>query len=196
MFTGLVQAVGIVTELEEYVLTVDAPESWRQEDRLAVGESIGVNGCCLTTLREGELVFELSPETFARTAFESISKGSVVNLERAMRASDRFGGHIVQGHVDTVGKLLAASEKDGFWVYHFQLDPEFDRYLIDKGSIALDGISLTIVEPDQGQFSVWLIPHTMECTNMRALHPGDEVNVEFDVLAKHVEKLLAAKSGE
>ena len=134
--------------------------------------------------------FDLSPETFQRTTFRQVREGMPVNLERAMRPVDRFGGHIVQGHVDTVGELRTVLADGDFTVFRFQCGEVFDRYLIDKGSIAVNGVSLTVVNPISGEFDVWVVPHTLSQTNLGSLVPGDPVNLEFDVLAKHVEKLL------
>jgi riboflavin synthase len=188
MFTGLIQAVGAIRRLEETYLAIDG-NLGSCGDPIASGESISVNGCCLTAVLPGVLEFELSPETSTRTAFHRLETGSPVNLERAMRAADRFGGHIVQGHVDTVGEVVAVLQDGDFTVLRFRAPAEFDRYLIDKGSIAVDGISLTVVNPVEGEFDVWAIPHTVSHTNLRAAVPGQKVNLEFDMVAKYLEKL-------
>lgn len=191
MFTGIVQGAGRVIEFTGPKLRVELPEEMRSEP-FSMGESIAVNGCCLTVVRQDpDLEFDLSEETIRRTSFRSLDPGSRVNLERAMRASDRFGGHIVQGHVDTVGEFIECEPTDQAHRVRFRVPREYDRFLIDKGSIAIDGISLTIVEPMAGAFDVWIIPHTMAVTNLGEKKPGDPVNIEFDVIAKHVEKLLA-----
>ncbi len=192
MFTGLIEAVGSVRSLTNGRLTLDLPESHWPNDPLLLGESVAVNGCCLTVVAtENGVEFDLSEETIRRTTFGSISQGSLVNLERAMRLGDRLGGHIVQGHVDSTGSIVAITEQTDATIIRFQLEAEYERYLIDKGSIALDGISLTVVEPREGAFDVWVIPHTLAHTNLCQRKVGDRVNVEFDVLAKHVEKLLS-----
>lgn len=188
MFTGLIQTLGKVEAFASGRLAVSYDPSWVENDPVQEGESIAVNGCCLTALPVNQMVeFDLSPETLARTALARLVPGSPVNLERAMRPSDRFGGHIVQGHVDAVGEFLTSQPRDGHHEFRFRV-PE-DRYLIDKGSITLDGISLTVVEPSQGEFSVWVIPHTFENTTLRELKPGDPINVEYDMVAKYLEKL-------
>lgn len=188
MFTGLIQGVGKVVRLEHGVLEIEAPQSMVD---FVIGESVAVNGCCLTVVREKpHLVFELSPETLARTALMGVQE---VNLERAMRPMDRFGGHIVQGHVDGVGELLEIEPKGDHSRFRFRV--EHDAYLIDKGSIALDGISLTVVEPKNGEFDVWIIPHTLQHTNLRNRKPGDRIHVEYDVVAKHIEKLAQSARG-
>ena len=189
MFTGIIQAVGIVNLIEGSRLEVQADSAW-PDDLIKAGESVAINGCCLTALTDGSLAFDLSPETRLRTAFHHAEVGTKVNLERAMRPIDRFGGHIVQGHVDAVGEVVAVLQDGDFTVFRFRAPNEFDRYLIDKGSISVDGISLTVVNPVAGEFDVWVVPHTIEQTNLSDRRPGDLINLEFDVLAKHVEKLM------
>lgn len=191
MFTGIIQAVGIVNLIEGSRLEVQADSAW-PDDLIKAGESVAVNGCCLTALTDGSLDFDLSPETRLRTAFHHAEAGTKVNLERAMRPIDRFGGHIVQGHVDAVGEVVAVLQDGDFTVFRFRAPNEFDRYLIDKGSISVDGISLTVVNPVAGEFDVWVVPHTIEQTNLSERRPGDLVNLEFDVLAKHIEKLISS----
>lgn len=188
MFTGLVQAVGQVSSLDGLRLKVQASLS---DEPLALGESVAVNGCCLTVVEPGHLIFDLSEETLARTALGRLKTGSRVNIERAMRMGDRLGGHIVQGHVDGVGQVLAVEELAGSWRMTFRAPEGGGRYLIDKGSITLDGVSLTVVEPRGDEFDCHIIPHTWEHTALSSLEPRDSVNVEFDVLAKHVERLMA-----
>ena len=191
MFTGLVQAVGKVRFRDDSQLEVSTPASFAPEG-FDAGESIAVNGVCLTVVAtEGGILFDISEETWRRTALGRLEVGQFVNLERAMLPTTRFGGHVVQGHVDTVSTLVSAEEERFVW----RLDAAYDRYLIDKGSIALDGISLTVVSPevtDRGaEFETWIIPHTKAHTNLQDRRPGDPVNVEFDVLAKYVEKMIA-----
>lgn len=187
MFTGLVQAVGEVRLLEGFALQIEYP-GW--DTPLDLGESIAINGCCLTVVtdQDGVMHFDLSEETLARTNLGDQLPGARVNLERAMRPMDRFGGHIVQGHVDAVGRLVNIRQEEGSHVFRFQV-PE-DRYLIDKGSIALDGISLTVVRPMDGEFEVWVIPHTLRNTHLESLQAGARINVEYDIVAKYVERLV------
>ncbi len=195
MFTGIVQAVGQVSELSGSHIAILAGKCFDRED-LQIGESIAINGTCLTLVpgTGGEtLHFEVSPETFLRTALGDLKAGDPVNLERAMSVLGRFGGHIVQGHVDATGTLLSRRPEGGFEVLRFQAPAEYDRLLIDKGSIAVDGVSLTVVDPEDGAFDVWAIPHTLESTNLGSLSSGSRVNFEFDVLAKYVEKLVASR---
>jgi riboflavin synthase len=197
MFTGIVTGVGRVESLEDGVLLVRPPEAMSEGEPWKIGESVAVDGCCLTIAgHDGPLRFDLSPETIARTGFRRLRAGSLVNLERAMRLGDRFGGHIVQGHVDATGEIVSIRPEADSFCFTFRAPEGSARYLIDKGSITIDGISLTVVEPRGDLFDVWIIPHTMRETNLGAARPGDPVNIEFDVLAKHVEKLLAEGLGD
>jgi riboflavin synthase len=193
MFTGIVEGLGRVVSIGSGVLAVTPPPDMATEP-FREGESVAVNGCCLTVISKPDepLRFDLSPETLHRTALEDLSSGSVVNLERAMRVDGRFGGHVVQGHVDTTGQIVSITPIENAELYRFSAPPEYDRYLIDKGSITVDGISLTVVEPNDGVFDVWVIPHTLVVTNLGTLAAGARVNLEFDALAKYVEKMLVA----
>lgn len=187
MFTGLIQSLGVVREFSGGRLQIDG--TWPDDhEPIAVGESVAVNGCCLTTIEAGALVFELSPETLARTAFGKLAAGSVVNLERALRVGDRMGGHWVQGHVDGVGSLVAVLPHGDYVEFRFRIPADGDRYIIDKGSITIDGISLTVVTPVEGEFAVWVIPHTLEHTNLKSAQAGDAVNIEYDLVAKYLER--------
>ncbi len=197
MFTGIIESLGTVSELDSERLAV-GPGDPAWADDLKLGESIAVNGACLTAVEgstPASLVFEVSPETFARTSLGDLLLGSTVNLERAMRLNDRLGGHIVLGHVDATGVIVSRNDGEKFSEIKIQAPADHDRYLIDKGSISVDGISLTVVEPKDGLFSVWIIPTTMTHTNLKDRKVGDRVNLEFDVIAKHVEKLLVARPG-
>lgn len=187
MFTGIIEATGRVLALTGARLVIAAPFA----HAVAVGESVAVNGCCLTAIAMGpDLAFDLSAETLTRTALGSLSTGDAVNLERAMRADGRFGGHIVQGHVDATGEVISAAPVEGATVVRFRVPAGFQRYLIDKGSIAVDGVALTVVSPTGPEFDAWIIPHTLTETNLGDRRPGDRVNLEFDVLAKYVERLM------
>ena len=196
MFTGIIQAVGHVTSFSDGVLTLSAPADFAP-DGYKLGESIAVNGCCLTVIvSDAGIKFELSPETIARTAFRDIKLDSQVNLERAMQVNDRFGGHIVQGHVDATGTIVSITPSGNSTVFRFQAPTNYDRYMIDKGSITVDGISLTVVMPYEGCFDVWIIPHTLAETNLGQKQIGDRVNLEFDVIARYVEKMMGVKSSD
>jgi riboflavin synthase len=193
MFTGIVETVGIVTSIEAAGdLTCLAVEAASIVDGIAIGDSVAVNGGCLTVvaLNGACLSFEAVRETLERTALRDMKVGSRVNLERAMRAGDRLDGHIVQGHVDGVGTVrqLVQSGHD----VRLQVDcvGEFADCLIEKGSIAVDGVSLTVTAVAQAGFDVALIPHTLEATTLRDRQPGDRVNLEADVLGKYVKRYL------
>jgi len=188
MFTGLIQALAPVRSADARRLHID-----NFADDIELGESIACNGVCLTVVDFSDgLVFDLSEETWRRTALHRLKPGDPVNVERAMRASDRFGGHIVSGHVDSVGRLVSIEEADGSWIYRFAAGAAHADLLVDKGSVAVEGISLTVVSPNaSGDFEVWIIPHTRAHTNLGMLEPGDAVNLEFDVVAKYVRQMVA-----
>jgi riboflavin synthase len=192
MFTGLVEAVGIVRSLEKRGeaarLTLESPLS----GELSLGESLAVNGCCLTvTSQNGNSAsFDLLVETIDRTNLGTLSPGARVNLERALRADGRFGGHFVQGHIDTTAGVISA-ERNGVDLNLVIAIPEGGgRYLIEKGSIAVNGVSLTVASLAGDRFGLWIIPHTLQETNLGDLGPGDRVNLEFDMLAKYAERQL------
>jgi riboflavin synthase len=192
MFTGLVREVGTVVSIdgaESVYLVLDAPAT---AVAAALGDSVTVDGACLTVVSvDGpRLAFEAVPETLARTALGGLVAGSRVNLEPALRAGDPLGGHYVQGHVDGVGTVRSVEpEGDGRRVW-FDAAPDLLRYVVAKGSIAVQGTSLTVAALDDGGFAVALIPHTLDVTTLGALAPGDRVNLEVDVLAKYVERLV------
>lgn len=194
MFTGIVENVGTVRSFEE------REEAWRLllelpfEDGggLQLGDSLSVDGCCLTVAEiEGNLAgFDLLEETLARTTFRSLEPGASPNLERSLPAEGRLGGHFVTGHVDGVGEVLVFEERGkNLYLRVRAAPPDNARYLIDKGSVALNGCSLTVCEARDDSFAVWLIPHTLARTNLQALAPGSLVNLEYDLLAKYVERL-------
>lgn len=192
MFTGIVESVGEVVSLDGGRLELRA-EAGFAPTGYDEGESIAVNGCCLTVLPGEGLRFDLSPETLARTSLGNLHRGSRVNLERAMVAGGRLGGHVVQGHVDGTGTFEGSREEGNSVVMEFRAPAGSGKYLIDKGSVAIEGVSLTVVRPEGDVFEVWVIPHTLEKTNLGSLQKGDRVNMEFDVLAKYVERLLEAR---
>ncbi|MEC7626915.1 MAG: riboflavin synthase [Verrucomicrobiota bacterium] len=193
MFTGIVESVGEVLSLKEdkdsWVLRLSLPFSG--SEGLGQGESLSVNGCCLT-LREDadeEASFDLLEETMERTNLGEIEVGSSVNLERSLAANARLGGHFVSGHVDACGLIEIFEERGKNLYLQVGIPADYSRYLVDKGCIALDGCSLTVCDVNESSFAVWLIPHTIARTNLVDRQVGQKVNLEFDLLAKYVEKL-------
>jgi riboflavin synthase len=192
MFTGLIEDIGRVAAFERRggagVLTITAalPAS-----EIAIGDSIAVNGACLTVtaIHEASLSFDVSPETVAGTTISTLRAGGSVNLERALRLGDRMGGHIVTGHIDCVGRLARKSETSGNHVLEFTLPTANARYLISKGSIAVNGISLTVNTVGSDRFSVNIIPLTWSSSTLSGLRTGDDVNLETDIIGKYVERL-------
>lgn len=194
MFTGIIEAAGVVRavrrEGDNYHFTVESPIS----GELKIDQSLAHDGVCLTVveLPEGAHVVTAVRETMQRTRLGDWGEGAVVNLERAMRAGARLDGHIVQGHVDVVGKCLAVEEAGGSWYFTFRYPPQEDVLLVDKGSVCVNGISLTVVEPTADTFRVAIIPYTYEFTNLSGVKPGDQVNLEFDIIGKYVARQAAA----
>ena len=197
MFTGLVEELGEISAYEGGA----AGSRMRIEARLVTtdlsnGDSVAVNGVCLTALDVASDSFgaDISPETLERTTLARLAVGVRVNLERAVTPATRLGGHIVQGHVDGTGHFLAASAEGDFHTVRIGYPPELAKYLIYKGSIAVEGISLTIAALSETEFSIAVIPKTWEMTNLSTLNPGDEVNLEVDMIAKYVERMLSRAS--
>jgi riboflavin synthase len=200
MFTGIIEEVGKVVKIqqrgENRRITVEAKTTPSQ---LATGDSVSVSGVCLTALGIKPTSFsaDLAPETWERTSFSRIHEGALVNLELSMKADGRFGGHIVQGHVDGVGRLIELerivdSESRGSdnWWLHIELPSEIEKYTVFKGSISIEGISLTIARLEGNRCTIAVIPHTVEMTNLGSLNPRDPVNLEADLIAKYVEKMM------
>ncbi|MEI8386304.1 MAG: riboflavin synthase [Verrucomicrobiota bacterium] len=195
MFTGLVEEMGECQWLRRSTkstqLTVLAPHI---EKRIRTGDSVAINGCCLTVTShtKGQISFDLLDETLKCTNLKSVRPGSQINLERALAADGRLGGHFVQGHVDTTTKLRAATPKAGDLRLDFEMPAEFARYIAYKGSVSINGVSLTVAEVGADTFTIWIIPHTRKVTNLGKIEAGDEVNLECDILAKYTERILAA----
>ena len=197
MFTGLIEEVGSV-------LSIRARETGAQLEIVApliaenihIGDSVAVNGCCLTLRahRADQLTFDLLGETVARTNLKMLNRDSSVNLERALRTDGRLGGHFVQGHVDCTSRVISFEQIGGDHRLAVELPAEFARYVACKGSIAIDGISLTIAEVSPMSFVVWIIPHTKRQTNLDRAKAGTLVHLEFDILAKYVERIISARA--
>ncbi|MFZ1928957.1 MAG: riboflavin synthase [Candidatus Sulfotelmatobacter sp.] len=196
MFTGIIEEVGRVSGIEQRGenrrITVSAKQA---PNELKPGASIAVSGVCLTALdiKPGSFCADLAPETWARTSFSRMSEGTLVNLELPMKADGRFGGHIVQGHVDGVGKLIELeriADSENWWL-RIELPSEIEKYTVYKGSISIEGISLTVAKLEGRKCTIAIIPHTVEMTNLHSLQPGDPVNLEADLIAKYVEKMMS-----
>jgi riboflavin synthase len=192
MFTGLIEATGRIEILEDGPMTRIGISATHGAVETSIGDSVSVNGVCLTVseLKDGLMNFFAMHETLRRTALGDLRVGSPVNLELAMRVGDRFGGHIVQGHVDGVGMVADVRPEGDAEIWTFEAPPEVLRYTVEKGSICVDGISLTVVSVDDEGFTVSILPQTREATNMRELTTGNSVNLEADVIGKYVERLL------
>lgn len=194
MFTGLVEMLGTVERVEEEGAGRRLMLAWPGlTEPLALGESVAVNGCCLTVVAtEGERFdMQAGPETLLRTNLGAARAGDRVNLERSLRAGDRLGGHFVQGHIDTTA-TLRERRTEGEWEFlAFSIDPNWTSLMVPKGSLAVDGVSLTLVDVEPNGFSVMLIPHTLAVTTLGGLQVGSRVNIETDMLARHVAKLMA-----
>jgi riboflavin synthase len=197
MFTGLVETMGQVHAIEPQTagirLVVDAPAIAKG---IQIGDSIANNGCCLTVVKTKEtlLEFDAGPETLACTNLGQKQVGDNINMERSVCLGDRLGGHLVTGHVDGLGKLVKREDQQDWSTFWFETPPNLSRQMASKGSITVDGISLTLVDVTTVQFSVALIPHTLEVTTLGKLQVGDQVNLETDLLAKYVERQITAIS--
>lgn len=195
MFTGIIQGLGTLKDVRRagqgLVFTIHPDFSIKDPRK---GESIAVNGVCLTASTISQDVFsaEVSPETLSRTTLSGLMAGSRINLERALRLSDRLGGHLVSGHVDGTGEIIEKENLGRFTLFTIAVSETLDRYIIEKGSIAVDGISLTVNSCGKGRFSVGIIPHTSRLTTMGFRKKGDKINIEVDLIGKYIEKLLLA----
>ena len=189
MFTGIVEEVGAIASISHNGMTVRADTVMSD---LKLGDSIAVNGACLTAVSIGDSEFsvDLSPETMRRTSLGDLSPGGVVNLERALAASDRMGGHIVQGHVDGTGRVTSTKVDGDSVIYRVRAPARLMPYIVEKGFIAVDGISLTVVKVGTSSFTLAVIPYTLHNTNLQTISVGARVNLEADILAKYVENLL------
>jgi len=199
MFTGIVEEVGRVSRIEQRGenrrITISAKNAPAE---LGIGNSVAVSGVCLTAVEIGKnsLGFDLAVETLARTSLSRLAKGALVNLELPMKADGRMGGHIVQGHVDGVARfrgLEKIEEKDDYWL-RLEIPAELAKYVVFKGSISVEGISLTVAKVEGTEVTIAIIPHTLEMTNLKQFHPGDPMNIEVDIIAKYAEKMLLGQA--
>src|SRR3989339_557444 len=193
MFTGIIEEVGKVSSLRKnsgiMEITIEAAKIF---DDIKIGDSISISGVCLTvTLFKGNsFTVQAVEETISRTTFSKLRSGNNVNLERAVRPIDRLGGHFIQGHVDCIGKVISVKNQSGNLLISISPAKEQEKYIVTKGSIAIDGISLTVTYTKTGEFGISVIPHTVENTTLKGIKPGDNVNIETDIIAKHIEKLM------
>jgi riboflavin synthase len=193
MFTGLIAGTGKVIKIEPRGKDMSlCIEVGFELDELQKGESFSVNGVCLTVVSWNERTFttDVSQETLSRTTISRLRLGDEVNLERALRLGDRLGGHLVNGHVDGKARVISRKKRGDSMVFAFEVSPELARYFIEKGSVAIDGVSLTVNHCDEKSFEINLVPHSARVTNMGNLKVGDEVNIEVDVIGKYVEKFV------
>lgn len=189
MFTGIIEELGKIQNITSNKITIDCNSVIKDTK---IGDSIAVNGVCLTVidLNNNSFTANISPETFNITAFKYLNTNNFVNLERALKSDGRFGGHIVSGHIDGLGKILSINKTNDFYNLKIKLNQEQSKYVIKKGSITIDGISLTIANIDNNLIDIAIIPHTYENTNLKTLKNNDYVNIETDTIAKYVEKFL------
>jgi riboflavin synthase len=192
MFTGIILHHGTIESYERLANGARLRIRTTDPEPFVRGESLAVNGVCLTVLPDddGALIADLSDETLSHTTLGALTSGAQVNVERALAVGDRLGGHMVQGHVDTVGALVSIATEGDFAVHRWSYPAEYSDLIVSKGSIAVDGVSLTIVDPDAGSFGAALIPETLRRTSLGMAHVGDGVNLEFDMVAKYVRNLV------
>ncbi len=194
MFTGLIENIGSITHVMKTGKGIRLNLKPESNMELQIGDSISVNGVCLTAVEGAKgFTFEISPETMRSTNLGELKISDKVNLERALRLSDRLGGHIVTGHIDGVGSIIGKKSEGEYTFYTFNAPSEILKYIVKKGSIAVDGISLTVTGIDSRSFSVAIIPHTLTATNIGSKGIGDKVNLEVDILGKYVEKFMAGQ---
>ncbi|NRB47010.1 MAG: riboflavin synthase [Saprospiraceae bacterium] len=193
MFTGIIEALGKVEKIEKEGSNVHFTFSSSISDELKIDQSVSHNGVCLTVvaLNPQQHTLTAIQETLDKSNLGQLKVGDEVNLERAMVAGSRLDGHMVQGHVDTTGLCTKVEELDGSWYYHFEYEPTPEHLLVDKGSICINGVSLTVVQAKGAQFSVAIIPYTFEHTTFKHLQSGDRVNLEFDVIGKYIARYMA-----
>lgn len=194
MFTGIIEAVGNVVSVESSGSNLDVGIESGISNELKIDQSVSHNGVCLTVVKvDGDIHYaNIIDETLKRSNLGVLRSGDLINLERSLRLSDRLDGHLVQGHVDTVAEVTSVEPMEGSSIISFELKESNKQVLVDKGSISINGVSLTVVNPSNERFSVALIPYTMEHTNLGILQKGDLVNIEFDMMGKYVQKLYEA----
>lgn len=194
MFTGIIEATGVVSRIEKEGSNVHFTISSAISEELRIDQSLSHNGVCLTVVELGPGAHTVTAveETLLRSNLGSLCEGDLVNLERAMRSDGRLDGHLVQGHVDATGVCKGVETLDGSWYFHFEYEPRPEHLLVDKGSVCVNGVSLTVVNPSDRAFSVAIIPYTFEHTNFNILRTGDRVNLEFDIIGKYIARFVEA----
>ncbi|MFD0863210.1 riboflavin synthase [Sungkyunkwania multivorans] len=195
MFTGIIEQLGIVAKREKEQENLHLTIRTDLARELKIDQSVAHNGVCLTvvSVTDDTYVVTAIKETLQKTTINHLQPGDRVNLERGMKLGDRLDGHLVQGHVDQTGRCVALEEQNGSWFFTFEYDPSLNNHTIEKGSITVNGVSLTVVNSEKNRFSVAIIPYTFEHTNFSSMTVGQKVNLEFDVIGKYVAKLHAAK---
>jgi riboflavin synthase len=195
MFTGIIETLGTVQEIKKDKDNLHITIASSITDELQIDQSVAHNGICMTVVAICKSLYTVTAisETVKKTNISFWKKGDIVNLERAMKLGDRLDGHIVQGHVDQIGNCISAKETNGSWSYTFQYDETIKNITIEKGSITVDGVSLTVVDSRNNQFSVAIIPYTFENTNFKTFEEGTKVNLEFDLIGKYISKLYSNK---
>ncbi len=198
MFTGIIESLGSVDKIEKEGTNVHFTIKSSISKELKIDQSVAHNGACLTVVALGENTHTVTAieETLVRTNLGDLQEGNTVNLERAMQGMARLDGHIVQGHVDATGTVKSIKEVDGSWYYTFQYRPTPEHLLVDKGSICINGVSLTVVNPVEDEFSVAIIPYTYEHTTFKELQAGDTINLEFDIIGKYIAKYVQLYGGK
>jgi riboflavin synthase len=195
MFTGIIEATGLVRKIEKQATNIHFYIQAPVARALKIDQSVAHNGVCLTVVEINDDQYKVTAidETLQKTNLSTLKESSIVNLERCMPANGRFDGHIVQGHVDQVGRCEKIEDLNGSWKFTFSYDPSFGNITVEKGSICINGVSLTVFDSKEREFSVAIIPYTFEHTNFNSLQVGDTVNLEFDIIGKYVAKMLESR---
>ncbi|MCF1420823.1 riboflavin synthase [Mangrovimonas futianensis] len=195
MFTGIIEDLGIVKDISQEDSNMHITIECSFTNELKIDQSVAHNGVCLTVVQRNDSLYTVTAidETLNKTNLRSLKKGDYVNLERAMKLGDRLDGHIVQGHVDQTAQCKNIENQDGSWIFTFEYDATLNNITIEKGSITVNGVSLTVVNSKTNEFSVAIIPYTLEHTNFKNLKEGDQVNLEFDVIGKYVNRLMGKR---
>jgi|SRR5690625_516383 len=196
MFTGIIEEIGVVSALEKEGENLHITVEAEMSAELKIDQSVAHNGVCLTVVEQSDTRYTVTAvkETIDRTNFSTLKIGDKINLERGMKMNARLDGHIVQGHVDQIGKCINIKKETGSYVFYFEFDPKLNNFTVEKGSITINGVSLTVVDSTKNGFSVAIIPYTYEHTTFDELKVGDQVNLEFDVIGKYVARLMELKN--